>query len=75
MLVPASTTLRELHDILQVAMGWEGIPLFSVDAEGGAVLYIANGDLFEEMDGTFSLVADFCIDHNSQAVPDSLLPV
>ncbi len=30
-LVPASTTLRELHGILQVAMGWEGIHLFVVD--------------------------------------------
>ena len=27
-LVPASTTVRELHGILQVAMGWEGIHLF-----------------------------------------------
>lgn len=30
-LVPASTTLRELHDILQVAMGWEGIHLLMFD--------------------------------------------
>lgn len=30
-LVPASTTLRELHGILQVAMGWEGIHLFLFD--------------------------------------------
>lgn len=27
-LVPASATLRELHGILQVAMGWDGIHLF-----------------------------------------------
>ena len=27
-LIPASTTLHELHGILQVAMGWEGIHLF-----------------------------------------------
>lgn len=27
-LVPASMTLRELHGVLQVAMGWEGIHLF-----------------------------------------------
>lgn len=30
-LVPASTTLRELHGILQVTMGWEGIHLFLFD--------------------------------------------
>ena len=30
-LVPASVTLRELHGILQVAMGWEGIHLFLFD--------------------------------------------
>ena len=30
-LVPASLTLRELHGILQVAMGWEGIHLFLFD--------------------------------------------
>ncbi|MCB1832778.1 MAG: plasmid pRiA4b ORF-3 family protein [Geminicoccaceae bacterium] len=30
-LVPASTTLRELHGILQVAMGWDGIHLFAFD--------------------------------------------
>ena len=28
---PASTTLRELHGIFQVAMGWEGIHLFQFD--------------------------------------------
>lgn len=28
LLVPVDTTLRELHGILQVAMGWEGIHLF-----------------------------------------------
>jgi hypothetical protein len=27
-LVPASCTLRELHGVLQVAMGWEGIHLY-----------------------------------------------
>jgi hypothetical protein len=26
--VPASMTLRELHGVIQVAMGWEGIHLF-----------------------------------------------
>jgi len=30
-LAPASTTLRELHGVLQVAMGWEGIHLFLFD--------------------------------------------
>ena len=27
-LVPASCTLRELHGVIQVAMGWEGLHLF-----------------------------------------------
>ena len=27
-LVPASLTLRELHGVIQVAMGWEGIHLY-----------------------------------------------
>jgi len=27
-LVPSSMTLRELHGIIQVAMGWEGIHLY-----------------------------------------------
>jgi hypothetical protein len=27
--VPENTTLRELHGIFQVAMGWEGIHLFT----------------------------------------------
>ena len=30
-LVPTSATLCELHGILQVAMGWEGIHLFLFD--------------------------------------------
>jgi hypothetical protein len=30
LLVPGTTSLRELHGILQVAMGWEGIHLFQV---------------------------------------------
>ncbi|EEE35465.1 conserved hypothetical protein [Rhodobacteraceae bacterium KLH11] len=33
-LVPTSTTLRELHGILQVAMGWESIHLFLFDIYG-----------------------------------------
>ena len=31
-LVPASVTLRELHGILQVSMGWEGIHLYHFDS-------------------------------------------
>lgn len=30
-LVPSSITLRELHGVLQVAMGWEDIHLFAFD--------------------------------------------
>jgi hypothetical protein len=30
LLVPVATSLRELHGIIQVAMGWEGIHLFQV---------------------------------------------
>lgn len=30
-LVPSSITLRELHGVLQVVMGWEGIHLYSFD--------------------------------------------
>tara|TARA_R110002049_G_scaffold213215_1_gene384538 strand:+ start:272 stop:502 length:231 start_codon:yes stop_codon:yes gene_type:complete len=30
-LVPTTTALRQLHGILQVAMGWEGIHLFLFD--------------------------------------------
>lgn len=47
-LVPASTTLRELHGILQVAMGWEGIHLFLFDIYavryGSFELHAANPD-------------------------------
>ncbi len=28
LLVPSTCTLRELHGVIQVAMGWEGIPLY-----------------------------------------------
>ena len=31
LLVPAFVTLRELHGILQVSMGWEGIHLYHFD--------------------------------------------
>jgi len=36
-LVPATMTLRELHGVLQTAMGWEGIHLFAFEI--GAVQY------------------------------------
>ncbi|KZL25891.1 plasmid pRiA4b ORF-3 family protein [Pseudovibrio sp. WM33] len=37
LLVPSDISLRELHGVLQVAMGWEGIHLFMFDK--GAVHY------------------------------------
>jgi hypothetical protein len=36
-LVPATFTLRELHGVIQVAMGWEGIHLY--DFHLGAARY------------------------------------
>ncbi len=48
-LVPSSTTLRELHGILQVAVGWEGIHLFVYDVHavryGSFELFAANPDV------------------------------
>lgn len=48
-LVPASITLRELHGVLQVAMGWEGIHLFLFDVYavgyGSFELHAANPDV------------------------------
>lgn len=48
-LVPSSTTLRELHGLLQVAMGWEGIHLFLFDVRavhyGSFELHAANPDV------------------------------
>ncbi|SMR83527.1 pRiA4b ORF-3-like protein [Aliiroseovarius halocynthiae] len=48
-LVPTSTTLRELHGIFQVAMGWEGIHLFIFDVYavryGSFELHVANPDV------------------------------
>jgi hypothetical protein len=48
-LVPSSTTLRELHGIFQVAMGWEGIHLFLFDVYavryGSFALHAANPDV------------------------------
>jgi hypothetical protein len=35
LLVPAETSLRELHGIIQVAMGWEGIHLFQFHLRAG----------------------------------------
>ena len=49
MLVPASTTLRELHGILQVAMGWKGVHLFLFNVNavryGSFELHVANPDV------------------------------
>src|SRR3954454_14402332 len=39
LLVPAATTLRELHGVVQVAMGWEGIHLFQFQFHLRAVRY------------------------------------
>lgn len=48
-LVPVSVTLRELHGVLQVVMGWEGIHLFLFDIYavryGSFDLHIANPDV------------------------------
>ena len=48
-LIPALTTLRELHGILQVALGWEGIHLFLFDIHaaryGSFELHAANPDV------------------------------
>ena len=48
-LVPTSMTLRELHGILQVVMGWEGIHLFLFDIYavryGSFELHAANPDV------------------------------
>jgi hypothetical protein len=34
-LVPSSFTLRELHGVIQVAMGWEGIHLYDFHLRAG----------------------------------------
>lgn len=48
-LVSTSTTLRELHGVLQVAMGWEGIHLFLFDVYavryGSFELHASNPDV------------------------------
>ena len=48
-LVPVSVTLRELHGVLQVVMGWEGIHLFLFDIYAVRYdsfdLHIANPDV------------------------------
>jgi hypothetical protein len=48
-LVSSSITLRELHGILQVAVGWDGIHLFQFDIRtvdyGSWELYAANPDI------------------------------
>ena len=47
--VPASTTLRELHGILQVAMGWDEVHPFLPDVcavwHGLSELHAANPDV------------------------------
>lgn len=49
LLVSSSTTLRELHGILQVAMGWDGIHLFQFDVRascyGSWELHTADPDI------------------------------
>ena len=49
LLVPTSTTLRELHGVVQVAMGWEGIHLFLFDIYavryGSFELFASNPDV------------------------------
>lgn len=66
-LVPSSTTLRELHGVVQVAMGWEGIHLFLFDIHavryGSFELHASNPDVslqeFEFRDNErFSYVYD-----------------
>ena len=48
-LVPVSTSLRELHGIIQVAMGWEGIHLYQFDIRaaryGSFELFASNPDV------------------------------
>lgn len=48
-LVPVSIGVRELHGIIQVAMGWEGIHLYEFDIRavryGSLELFAANPDL------------------------------
>jgi hypothetical protein len=48
-LVSSSITLRELHEILQVAVGWDGIHLFQFDIRtvdyGSWELHAANPDI------------------------------
>lgn len=48
-LVPSSATLRDLHGVFQVAMGWEGIHLFAFDIHavqyGSFELHMSNPDL------------------------------
>lgn len=49
MLVPVSVSLRELHGILQVAMGWQGIHLYHFEIHavryGSFELHAANPDI------------------------------
>jgi hypothetical protein len=42
-LVPVRLTLRELHGIIQVAMGWESIHLYQFRLRAGAVRLVGAG--------------------------------
>lgn len=74
LLVPESITLHELHGILQVAMGWEGIHLFQFNIRGvmHAGLYLQGqpvgvplSDFRFRRNGKFCYVYDMncCWDH------------
>ena len=42
-LVPSSFTLRELHGVIQVAMGWEGIHLYDFQSARRALRLLGGG--------------------------------
>ncbi len=48
-LIPSATTLRDLHGVLEVAMGWESIHLYQFDIRavryGSFELFAANPDV------------------------------
>ena len=68
LLVPESMSLRELHGVLQVAMGWEGIRLFQFnirgimharpDLHGQAAVDVPLSDLRFRRNGKFGYVYD-----------------
>jgi hypothetical protein len=74
--VPDSLTLRELHDVLQTAMGWEGYHLHQFDVDGVTYCDVDDED-FDPPDGrqygddkavtlgsTATSVADFRYDYD-----------